>query len=178
MDLDARLNELYQLLSADRPGAAVRTDRSVLIVYPPGEELALQDKLPTLWVRLDAAGVCYEELDLSALAFEALAADGLLDDVLRYEFVHYHQMRRSVAGLVEPLLRRRIEEASARVATGAVILNHTPSLFPLVRFADVLAGLRHLPSRLVMMFPGEERDGKLHLLNQPDGYNYLAIKIS
>jgi hypothetical protein len=32
--------------------------------------------------------------------------------------------------------------------------------------------------RLVLVFPGDERGGKLLFMKEPDGSNYLAIKLS
>ena len=46
-----------------------------------------------------------------------------------------------------------------------------------VRYGEVLRGLRDLDARIVLAFPGEERGGKLHFMNQADGANYLAVKL-
>ena len=60
---------------------------------------------------------------------------------------------------------------------GVVILSGTSALYPVIKFADVLAELRHLPCRIVLAFPGREEGGKLYFMNQRDGYNYLAVKL-
>ena len=46
-----------------------------------------------------------------------------------------------------------------------------------VRYGEVLRGLRDAEARIILAFPGEERGGKLHFMNQPDGGNYLAVKL-
>ena len=51
------------------------------------------------------------------------------------------------------------------------------ALYPLVRYGEVLRGLRDLEVRVILAFPGEERGGKLHFMNHADGANYLAIKL-
>ena len=53
----------------------------------------------------------------------------------------------------------------------------TAALHPLVRYGEVLRGLRDLGARIILAFPGEERGGKLHFMNQADGANYLAVKL-
>ena len=60
---------------------------------------------------------------------------------------------------------------------GIVIVYATVALFPLVRYGEVLRGLRDVEARIILAFPGEERGGKLHFMNQPDGGNYLAVKL-
>ncbi len=47
----------------------------------------------------------------------------------------------------------------------------------MVRYGEVLKGLRDLEARIVLGFPGEERGGKFHFMNQADGANYLAVKL-
>ena len=37
--------------------------------------------------------------------------------------------------------------------------------------------MRDLDAYLIVAFPGEERGGKLHFMNQADGANYLAVKL-
>ena len=46
-----------------------------------------------------------------------------------------------------------------------------------MRYGEVLRGLRDLKGRIALAFPGAERGGKLHFMNQPDGGNYLAVKL-
>jgi hypothetical protein len=53
----------------------------------------------------------------------------------------------------------------------------TVALYPLIRFGEVLRDMRDLDCRILLAFPGEERGGKLHFMNQPDGGNYLAVKL-
>lgn len=51
------------------------------------------------------------------------------------------------------------------------------SLFPLIRFGELLRDLRNLHCRIAIVFPGEDRGGKLYFMNQADGGNYLAVKL-
>ena len=60
---------------------------------------------------------------------------------------------------------------------GNVLVFATVALYPVVRYGEVLRGLRDLGARIVLAFPGEERGGKLHFMNQADGANYLAVKL-
>ena len=67
---------------------------------------------------------------------------------------------------------------STSAKPGATLLvSATVALHPLVRYGEVLRGLRDLESRVALAFPGAERGGRLHFMNQPDGGNYLAVKL-
>ena len=106
-----------------------------------------------------------------------LDARGLLDDAFRQEFEDYPALKRGLARAVQDTLKQKIALAAAEVPSGAVILSGTSALYPVIKFADVLTELRHLPCRIVLAFPGHEEGGKLHFMNQRDGYNYLAVKL-
>lgn len=172
---DALLELLKTPLEPDR---GVKTDASVLLVYPPAQELDfrehLQDKFFPL---LRARGLTFRELDLSGFLF-----DGLTDEAVKAlsedEFEDYRWMKQGLSKRAEASLASKLTELAADVPGGSVIAWSTIALFPLVRYGEVLRDLRDLPARVVLAFPGEERSGKLHYMNQPDGGNYLAVKLS
>ena len=87
-------------------------------------------------------------------------------------------MKQGLSKRAEASLARKLTELASEVPGGSVIAWSTIALFPLVRYGEVLRDLRDLPARVVLAFPGEERGGKLHYMNQPDGGNYLAVKLS
>jgi hypothetical protein len=86
-------------------------------------------------------------------------------------------MKQGLSTTVENALRRRISQLAEESPGCAVIVYATVALHPLVRFGEVLRELRDVLCRTVLAFPGEERGGKLHFMNQPDGGNYLAVKL-
>lgn len=184
MDLEAKMRSLRDMLLQPPADPSVRTDSSVLVVYPPQEELEFRDRLQKLLHVLSDRGVAFRHIDLATLPFEELEARGLLPDVFAREFEEpsvgpgLAGIKRGLARHVQAALKGRVEKAAAEVGTGAVILSSTAALYPVVKFADVLADLRHLPCRIVLAFPGHEEGGKLHFMGQRDGYNYLAVKLS
>lgn len=158
--------------------AAVLTDSSFLLIYPPERELdvrsALQDRC---YPELKAAGIACEQFDLSGFLFTCFTAEELAD-LGDDEFRNYRLARQGLAARVERLLIARLREFSARQPSINLFVVSTVSLFPLVRYGEVLRQLRDLHLRLFISFPGEERGGKLHFMNEPDGGNYLAVKIT
>ena len=74
--------------------------------------------------------------------------------------------------------RARLTDEAAQIPGGNVIVYATVALYPLVRYGEILRSLRDLEARIILAFPGEERGGKLHFMNQADGANYLAVKLS
>lgn len=178
MELEAKLLALREMLLQPPSEHSVVTDSSILVVYPPEEEHEFRERLHKLLDLLTAQGLPFRHLDLTMLPFEVLEARGLLPDALVQEFDDLGALKRGLARAVQEGLHQRIETAAAEVPNGAVILSATSALYPLVKFADLLTGLRHLRCRLVVAFPGREEGGKLHFMNQRDGYNYLAVKLS
>jgi hypothetical protein len=171
---EALLDLLKTPVSAQR---RVKTDNSVLLIYPPEKELDFREQLLDSFVpALDAQKVACQTVDLSGFLFEGLSEEeieGLQED----EFDDYSWMLRGLARRVEGTLQARLTDLAARCAGGNLLLYGTVSLFPLIRFGEVLRELRDLECRLILAFPGEERGGRLHFMNHLDGGNYLAIKL-
>lgn len=170
---------LLELLKTPlEPLRGVKTDASVLLVYPPSQELDFREYLEDkFFPLLRARGLSFRGLDLSGFMFEGLsdeAIEGLSED----EFDDYRWMKQGLSKRAEAALARKLTELASEVPGGSVIAWSTIALFPLVRYGEVLRDLRDLPARVVLAFPGEERGGKLHYMNQPDGGNYLAVKLS
>jgi hypothetical protein len=169
---------LLDLLKAPVSGQrGVKTDSSILLIYPPEKELDFREQLFDGFVpALEAQKVSCQTLDLTGFLFEGLREEeieGLEED----EFGDYGWMLRGLARRVEGNLQARLTELAAQNAGGNLLLYGTISLFPLIRFGEVLRELRDLECRLILAFPGEERGGRLHFMNHLDGGNYLAIKL-
>lgn len=161
-------------LRADR---GVKTDNSILLIYPPDRELDFRDFLLDKFVpTLDAEKVLHRVLDLTGFLFSALSEKDI-EALQEDEFEDYRWMQQGLSKRAEAALQARLTEVAAEVPGGAVLVHSTVALYPLVRFGEVLRDLRDLPARIVIAFPGEERGGRLHFMNQADGGNYLAVKL-
>lgn len=178
MDLEGKMRALREMLLEPTPLPSVRTDSSILVVYPPEEENDFRQHLRKLIDLLAARGIAFRHIDLATLLFEVLEARGLVPEVFQQEFDDFPAVKRGLARAIHDALTQRIAQVAAEVPAGAVILSATPALYPLVKFSDLLAELRHVPCRIVVPFPGREEGGKLRFMNQRDGYNYLAVKIN
>ena len=160
-----------------RQNPAVKTDRSVLLVYPPDKELDFREYLlDTFAPKLDAKKIPFRCLDLTGFLFTGLT-EGNVALLQEDEFEDYRWMQQGLSQRAEAGLQARLTELAAEVPGGVVLVYATVALYPLVRYGEVLRGLRDLEARIVLAFPGEERGGKLHFMNQPDGGNYLAVKL-
>lgn len=178
MDLEAKMRALREILLESSPDPSVRTDSSILIVYPPEEENDFRQHLDKLLDLLVARGVPVRHVDLATLPFEVLEARGLAPEIFQQEFDDFPAVKRGLARAIHDALKERIAQVAAEVPAGTVILSATSALYPLVKFSDLLAELRHVTCRIVVAFPGREEGGKLRFMNQRDGYNYLAVKIN
>jgi hypothetical protein len=160
-----------------RVDGGVKTDNSILLVYPPEKELDFREHLLDVFLpQLDAEGHVYRLLDLSGFLFTDFDQQ-TVEDLCEDEFDDYHWMKQGLASRVEQSLAARVAALAEESPGGTIIIYATVALYPLVRFGEVLRGMRDLGCRILLAFPGEERGGKLHFMNQPDGGNYLAVKL-
>jgi len=176
--MDSMFAALLALLSTpSRPERGVAIDNSVLLVYPPERELDFREYLLDRFKPvLDARRIPHRLLDLSTFLFSRLTNDqveALCDD----EFDNYCWMCRGLSDHVAKSLTARLDEEAAMVPSGIVIVYATVALHPLVRYGNVLLHLRNIGARLVLAYPGEDRNGKLHFMNHADGANYLSIPL-
>ena len=177
--MQTKFEALLEMLKEPlRQDGGVKTDSSILVVYPPEKELDFREYLLDTFVpQLSALGIEFRSLDLSGFLFTDLE-EGLLENLQEDEFDDYRWMKQGLSQRVEQALVARIAALAEEVPGGAVIVYATVALYPLIRFGEVLRDMRDLNCRIVLAFPGEERGGKLHFMNQPDGGNYLAVKIT
>jgi hypothetical protein len=94
------------------------------------------------------------------------------------EFDDYKWMKQALSKRLETSLQKRFSELAESLPGSTIIVHGTIALYPLIRFGDVLKGARDLLCRIVIAHPGEDRDGKIYFLDQPDSGNYLTIKLS
>ncbi len=168
---------LLRLLSETASESAVTTDDSVLLIYPPDKELDFREQLIDQFVpAAQAQGLSIQLLDLTGFGFDGLSADEV-ESLSEDEFEDYRWARQSLAQRMESSLGARLTDIADQQPGTAIVAYATVALYPLVRFGDVLKGLRGLPCRIVLAFPGAESGGRLHFMNQPDGGNYLAVKL-
>lgn len=169
---------LLELLKVPlRPDRGVKTDNSVLLIYPPAKELDFREYLLDTFVpMLQASKARFRVLDLTGFLFNGLS-DEAVRSLQEDEFDDYRWMQQGLSKRAEAALQTRLAELAAEVRGGSVLVYGTVALFPLVRYGEILRGLRDLEGRVVLAFPGEERGGRLHFMNQPDGGNYLAVKL-
>lgn len=161
-----------------RADLGVKTDDSVLLIYPPDHELDFREQLLDTFVpALAARAIPCRLLDLTGFMFEGLSEQDI-ECLQEDEIDDYKWLLQGLSKRVETNLQASLRKIADRNPGGNVIVYATVAIYPLVRFGEVLKCLRDLNCRIILAFPGEERGGRLHFMNQPDGGNYLAVKIS
>ena len=176
--MDEALKTITTTASQPFDKAAVTIDNSLLLIYPPEQELDFREMIfDRCLPSLKSGGVPYEVLDLSHFIFECFGAEEL-DDLEQDEFRNYRLMSQGLSKRAEASLCKAMQDISQKAPGTNLFVMATVALFPLVRFGEVLRNLRDLKCRMFIAFPGEERGGKLHFMNEPDGGNYLAVKIT
>ena len=168
---------LYELIKeTPRTEGGVKTDNSILLIYPPDKESDFREYLLDSFIPyLQATKVPFTHLDLTDFFFRDLA-EADIENLQEDEFSDYRWMQQGLSQRVEAALGQRLAELTSQSSGATVLVSSTIALHPLVRYGEVLKGVRDLEGRIVLAFPGEERGGRLHFMNQPDGGNYLAVK--
>jgi len=171
-------NALRDLLREPlRADGWMKTDNSILLVYPPERELDFREQLLDSFLpQLDSQGHPYRLLDLSGFLFTNFDQE-TVKDLFEDEFDDYRWMRQGLASRVEQSLPAQVALLAAESPGSTIIVFATVALYPLIRFGEFLRDMRDLDCRIVLAFPGEDRGGKLHFMNQPDGGNYLAVTL-
>ena len=169
---------LFDIISqTPQTDRGVKTDTSILLIYPPEKESDFREYLLDSFIpHLEANDLPFVHLDLTGFLFRNLAESDV-EDLEQDEFDDYRWMQQGLSQRVEAALGQRLAELTSQTPGATVLLSSTVALYPLVRYGEVLRGLRDLEGRIVLAFPGEERGGRLHFMNQPDGGNYLAVKL-
>lgn len=176
--MESMFSGLMELIKAPiRHDRGIKTDSSVLLIYPPDRELDFREYLLDTFVpELDAKGIPHRLLDLTGFLFAGLSTEQI-ESLQVEEFEDYRWMQQGLSQRAEASLHARLTEEAGKIPGGNVLVYATVALYPLVRYGEVLRGLRDLQARIILAFPGEERGGKLHFMNQADGANYLAVKL-
>ena len=170
----ALLETIRETLATDR---GVKTDTSILLIYPPDKEPDFREYLLDSFIpHLQAKKVPFIHLDLTGFLFRDLAESDV-EDLQEDEFDDYRWMQQGLSQRVEAALQQCLAKLTSQTPGRTVLVSSTVALHPLVRYGEVLRDLRDLEGCIVLAFPGEERGGRLHFMNQPDGGNYLAVKL-
>jgi hypothetical protein len=178
MHMDSALEAIVQAACQPFDKSAVVTDNSFLLIYPPEAEFDVRDMLINRCIPiLRNRGVDCDVLDLAGFLFSCFNEEEFAD-LEAEEFRNYKLMRQGLAARVEKRLISRLGQVSTASPSTNLFVISTAALFPLVRYGEVLRQLRELPCRIFLSFPGEERGGRPHFMNEADGGNYLAVKIT
>lgn len=176
--MESMFSALLEILKTPlRHDRGVKTDSSILLIYPPHRELDFREHLLDTFVpELDAKGIPYRLLDLTGFLLSGLSEEQI-ESLQQDEFEDNRWMLQGLSKRAEAALQTRLTEEAAKIKGGNLLIYATVALYPVVRYGEVLRGLRDLEARIVLGFPGEEHGGKLHFMNQADGANYLAVKL-
>lgn len=176
--MNKQFETLFAMLKQPLKLGGIKTDNSIRMVYPAERELDFRAYLFDTFVpMLEAEGISFNLLDLSAFLFEAID-ESEIQSLQEDEFEDYRWMKQGLSKRLESSLVKRLTELAGESPGGTVILYGTVALYPLIRFGEILRGVRDLNCRIVITFPGEERDGTVYFLDQRDSGNYLAVKLT
>ena len=138
-----------------RLDGGVKTDNSILLIYPPEKELDFREYLQDSFIpQLQAERVPFRSLDLTGFLFEGLSKE-TLQDLQEDEFDDYRWMKQGLSTRVEAALRKRIAQLAEESPGCAVIVYNTVALHPMVRYGEVLRDLRDIQCRTVRLFPAK-----------------------
>lgn len=176
--MNKRFETLFEMLKQPLKFGGIKTDNSIRMIYPAERELDFREYLIDTFVpMLEAEGISFNLLDLGGFLFEAIE-ESEIQSLQEDEFEDYRWMKQGLSKRLESSIVKRLTELARETPGGTVILYGTVALYPLIRFGEILRGVRDLNCRIVITFPGEERDGTVYFLDQQDSGNYLAVKLT
>ena len=121
-----------------RKDRGVRTDSSILLIYPPEKELDFREQLDDHLVpALDAQRIPVRLFDLSDFLFDNLDESDL-EALQEDEFDDYSWMLQGLSSRVGAALDRTLDELAQDPSSSNVVIVSTMTLYPLVRFAELL----------------------------------------
>lgn len=99
-----------------RPNGGVKTDSSILLIYPPDKELDFREYLRDSFVpQLQAEGIPFRLLNLTGFLFEGLSEE-TLQNLQEDEFDDYRWIKQGLSTSVEAALRKRISQLAGESA--------------------------------------------------------------
>ena len=155
-----------------RPDRGVRTDSSILLIYPPERELDFREQLVESFLpHLQAGRIPFTHLDLTGFLFHDLDP-GDVEILQEDEFDDYRWMQQGLSQRVEAALARRFEALTSATPGATLLVSSTVALHPLVRYGEVLRGLRDLQGRIALGLSrgGARRQAPFH---EPAGRRQL-----
>jgi hypothetical protein len=177
--LEDKLGKLVELAVVSPREAPPPSDRGIVVVYAPDQELEFRQHFRICVQTLAARGLPHTVLDVERLPFELLSNENHLEETFRLELEDPSGLRKHLAEWLPLALKKALHNVAVDLPLGAyIILENPASLFPWVKYADVLSELpTGFPCYVVIPFPGHEEGAYLHFLDHRDGYNYLARRI-
>ena len=177
LGLGAKFDELTHVVKDVSEEAILGSQRGVLLLYPPEEELAFRELLNEWLLRISVQKIPHRGLDLSPLPFEVLESRGQLENSFRLEFESRQRLHQYL-GKLNAFLRDRVLATGEDLGWGSIVLRSTASLYPWVSYAALLEQIpTGFPCRVIIPFPGTAQEGMLHFLDRKTGYNYLARRM-
>lgn len=106
---EALLKLMKEPVRADR---GVKTDYSILLIYPPEKELDFREQLlDTLVPVLEEQNIPFELLDLTGFIFSGLKEEEI-EELRQEEFEDYRWMIQGLSRRVEATVHARLSEVS------------------------------------------------------------------
>ena len=108
---------LFELIKETlRSDRGVKTDSSILLIYPPDKESDFKEYLLDSFIpHLQARKVPFIHLDLTGFLFQDLAESDI-EDLQKDEFDDYRWMQQGLSQRVEAALRQRLAELTSQTA--------------------------------------------------------------
>ena len=143
--MESMFAALIELIKSPlRHDRGVKTDSSILLIYPPDRELDFRERLLDTFVpELDAKGIPHRLLDLTGFMFTGLSEEQV-KSLQEDEFDDYRWMLQGLSKRVEASFHATFTDLARQNAGGNLIAYGTGALYPLVRFGEILRQRRRI----------------------------------
>lgn len=152
--------------------------RVVMLVYDKDLERTLRARKLAFETATRVAGHDWQEIDLSGVFAEWMAADDYRDEYFSSPEDLQLKLEAEFPAEVADRLRKALQDPEVSDDTVIAVFG-AGSLFGLARISHVLRLVEaDIKGRLLVFFPGQFERNNYRLLDARDGWNYLAVPIT
>ncbi len=176
--VDSLLVAFEQVINEPWTGTLATSERTMFLVYDPGEQRKIDFRLPDFETATRKAGKEWVLISLKSCFPTWMTAHDYREEYFKEPDILIDQLEFDFRNFSIQFLNQAIADSHSDERT-LVVLKDVSSLFGFGRLSDILNGINpQFKGQFLVLFPGEYDKNHYRLLDARDGWNYLARPIT
>ena len=178
MRLQQKFEMLEDLLINHRESIGIHNGVPfIMLIYSPVDELDCRKEIKKLKEKLDSRGIKTLEIPMNKFIFEHLVSEGILESMFEYDKESPKEVREDLFKRTKEHLKDYILKEIRANTPEVTFITRVASLHPYYRVSNLLYSLEgHIKKPLVVFYPGEFKNGKLHFLGEFESNEYYRAQ--